>query len=219
VLEIHRGLSAAQARGRIVELLAEVGIPDPQSRLASYPHQLSGGQRQRVMIAMAFSCQPRLVIADEPTTALDVTVQRQILHLMRRLRREFGTAIMLITHDLGVIAQTCDRVAVMYAGRVVETAPVTELFTRPRHPYTQALLASVPRIETGDGGTEGQRDRSAVHLPTIAGQPPDLLSIPSGCPFRPRCPDARAECEVMPGPHVFGPDQWVRCWNYPPGGG
>ncbi len=225
-IALHQHVGRTEAWERAVEALRRVRIPDPEVKARQYPHQLSGGQRQRVMIAMAFSCQPRLVIADEPTTALDVTVQRQILQLMRRLRRELGTAIMLITHDLGVIAQTCDRVAVMYAGRVVETAPVTELFARPRHPYTQALLASVPRIETGDGGTggrgdretEGQRDRPAVRLPTIAGQPPDLLSIPSGCPFRPRCPDARAECEVMPGRHVFGPDQWVRCWNYPPGG-
>src|SRR5262249_46488979 len=178
-IALHQRVGRAEAWERAVEALRRVRIPDPEVKARQYPHQLSGGQRQRVMIAMAFSCRPRLVIADEPTTALDVTVQRQILHLMRRLRRELGTAIMLITHDLGVIAQTCDRVAVMYAGRVVETAPVAELFARPRHPYTRALLASVPRIETGEGdGATGRRgDRPAVHLPTIAGQPPDLLSI------------------------------------------
>jgi oligopeptide/dipeptide ABC transporter ATP-binding protein len=146
------------------------------------------------------------VIADEPTTALDVTVQRQVLQLMRHLRREFDTAIILITHDLGVVAETCDRVAVMYGGRVVETAPVAELFSHPRHPYTRALLASVPRLDAEPG----------ARLPSIAGQPPDLLSIPTGCPFRPRCPDARTECEAMPGAHVFSPEQWVRCWNYLP---
>jgi oligopeptide/dipeptide ABC transporter ATP-binding protein len=215
-IALHQQVGRAEAWERAVEALRRVRIPDPEVKARQYPHQLSGGQRQRVMIAMAFSCEPRLVIADEPTTALDVTVQRQILQLMRRLRRELGTAIMLITHDLGVVAQTCDRVAVMYAGRVVETAPVGELFAHPRHPYTQALLASVPRIETGDGGAGEGAEGHTMHLPTIAGQPPDLLSIPSGCPFRPRCPDARSECEVMPGAHVFGPDQWVRCWNYPP---
>jgi oligopeptide/dipeptide ABC transporter ATP-binding protein len=211
-IALHQQVGRAEAWERAIEALRRVRIPDPEVKARQYPHQLSGGQRQRVMIAMAFSCQPRLVIADEPTTALDVTVQRQILQLMARLRRELGTAILLITHDLGVVAQTCDRVAVMYAGRVVETAPVTELFAHPRHPYTRALLASVPRIDGSEGETEAGR------LPSIAGQPPDLFSIPSGCPFRPRCPDARAECEVMPGVHSFGPEQWVRCWNYPPEG-
>ncbi len=206
VLELHQAMSRSQARARTIELLERTHIKEPRRRFDSLPHQLSGGQRQRAMIAMALACSPKLVIADEPTTALDVTVQRQVLQLMRRLRQEFDTAILLITHDLGVIAETCDRVAVMYAGRVVETAPVDELFARPRHPYTRALLASVPRLDTEPG----------ARLPSIGGQPPDLLSIPTGCPFRPRCPDARAECEVMPGAHVFGPEQWVRCWNYPP---
>jgi oligopeptide/dipeptide ABC transporter ATP-binding protein len=205
-IRLHQGVGREEAWTRAVEALRLVRIPDPAVRARQYPHQLSGGQRQRVMIAMAFSCRPRLVIADEPTTALDVTVQRQVLQLMRRLRQEFDTAIMLITHDLGVVAETCDRVAVMYGGRVVETAPVTELFAHPRHPYTQALLASVPRLDAEPG------DR----LLSIAGQPPDLLSIPTGCPFRPRCPDARAESEAKPGTHFFAPDQWVRCWNYPP---
>ena len=143
---------------------------------------------------------------------IDVTVQRQILQLMAQLRHEFGTSIMLITHDLGVVAQTCDRVAVMYAGRVVETAPVAQLFARPRHPYTRALLASVPRIATAVEEEAG----AEVRLPSIPGQPPDLLSIPTGCPFRPRCPDARSECVTMPGAHFFDEDQWVRCWNYLP---
>jgi oligopeptide/dipeptide ABC transporter ATP-binding protein len=225
---LHQQVARSEAWERAVEALRRVRIPNPEVKVRQYPHQLSGGQRQRVMIAMAFSCRPRLVIADEPTTALDVTVQRQILQLMARLRRELGTAIMLITHDLGVVAQTCDRVAVMYAGRVVETAPVAELFARPRHPYTQALLASVPRVDeeeterspadagTRDGETGRNEEAPPGRLPSIAGQPPDLFSIPSGCPFRPRCPDARAECEVMPGAHSVGPEQWVRCWNYPP---
>jgi peptide/nickel transport system ATP-binding protein/oligopeptide transport system ATP-binding protein len=205
-IALHQGVGRTEAWERAVEALRMVRIPDPEVKARQYPHQLSGGQRQRVMIAMAFSCRPRLVIADEPTTALDVTVQRQVLQLMRRLRREFGTAIMLITHDLGVVAETCDRVAVMYAGRVVETAPAIDLFSQPRHPYTRALLASVPRLDADPD----------ERLISIAGQPPDLLSIPTGCPFRPRCPDARAECEVMPGRHLFGPDHWVRCWNYLP---
>jgi oligopeptide/dipeptide ABC transporter ATP-binding protein len=201
------------ARAAAVELLDQVGLPDPGDAARAYPHQLSGGQRQRVMIAMAFSCRPQLVIADEPTTALDVTVQRQILQLMAQLRHELGTAILLITHDLGVVAQTCDRVAVMYAGKVVETAPVAALFARPRHPYTRALLASVPRIDESGAGAMASTD---THLPSIPGQPPDLFSIPTGCPFRPRCPDARAECEAMPGRHFISEQEWVRCWNYLP---
>jgi oligopeptide/dipeptide ABC transporter ATP-binding protein len=205
-IALHQEVGRDEAWRRAIEALRLVRIPDPEVKARQYPHQLSGGQRQRVMIAMAFSCRPRLVIADEPTTALDVTVQRQVLQLMRRLRREFDTAIILITHDLGVVAETCDRVAVMYGGRVVESAPVGELFAQPRHPYTKALLASVPRLDAEPG----------ARLPSIGGQPPDLLSIPTGCPFRTRCPDARAECEGMPDAHVFGPEQWVRCWNYPP---
>src|SRR5438270_1593892 len=212
-IALHQEVGRAEAWERAVEALRRVRIPDPEMKAHQYPHQLSGGQRQRVMIAMAFSCRPRLVIADEPTTALDVTVQRQILQLMARLRREFDTAILLITHDLGVVAQTCDRVAVMYAGKVVETAPVEILFTHPRHPYTRALLASVPRIERPDASEEAGYE---VHLPSIPGQPPDLFSIPTGCPFRPRCPDARGECETMPGRHSISQEEWVRCWNYPP---
>jgi len=212
-IALHQEVGRAEAWERAVEALRRVRIPDPEVKAHQYPHQLSGGQRQRVMIAMAFSCRPRLVIADEPTTALDVTVQRQILQLMARLRREFDTAILLITHDLGVVAQTCDRVAVMYAGKVVETAPVGALFSHPRHPYTRALLASVPRIEGAENGVEPGGD---AHLPSIPGQPPDLFSIPTGCPFRPRCPDARAECETMPGRHYVSEREWVRCWNYLP---
>jgi oligopeptide/dipeptide ABC transporter ATP-binding protein len=212
-IALHQEVGRAEAWERAVEALRRVRIPDPEAKAHQYPHQLSGGQRQRVMIAMAFSCRPQLVIADEPTTALDVTVQRQILQLMAQLRRELGTAILLITHDLGVVAQTCDRVAVMYAGKVVETAPVAALFARPRHPYTRALLASVPRVDESSTATAAG---SELHLPSIPGQPPDLFSIPTGCPFRPRCPDARAECEAMPGRHFISEQEWVRCWNYLP---
>jgi oligopeptide/dipeptide ABC transporter ATP-binding protein len=212
-IALHQEVGRAEAWERAVEALRRVRIPNPEVKAHQYPHQLSGGQRQRVMIAMAFSCRPQLVIADEPTTALDVTVQRQILQLMAQLRRELGTAILLITHDLGVVAQTCDRVAVMYAGKVVETAPVAALFARPRHPYTRALLASVPRIDESGAGAMASTD---THLPSIPGQPPDLFSIPTGCPFRPRCPDARAECEAMPGRHFISEQEWVRCWNYLP---
>jgi oligopeptide/dipeptide ABC transporter ATP-binding protein len=214
-IQLHQGVGSREAWTRAVEALRRVGIPEPEVKGRQYPHQLSGGQQQRVMIAMAFSCRPRLVIADEPTTALDVTVQRQVLELMQRLRREYDTAILLITHDLGVVAQTCDRVAVMYGGRVVETAPVRELFARPRHPYTRALLAAVPRLEDEEP-EEPAEEGTPSTLTVIPGQPPDLFSIPTGCPFRPRCPDARAACEEMPGIHYFGEDHWARCWNYLP---
>ena len=175
-LRVHRRLSRAAALDEAARLLTRVGIPDAARRLADYPHQFSGGMRQRVMIAMAIACRPRLVIADEPTTALDVTIQAQILDLLRELRAELGTAIIMITHHLGVIAQLADRVAVMYAGRVVEVAPVAEIFRRPRHPYTRALLASIPRLGTWP-----------ARLPTIEGAPPDLACPPAGCPFAPRC--------------------------------
>ena len=175
-LRVHRRLSRAAALDEAARLLTRVGIPDAARRLADYPHQFSGGMRQRVMIAMAIACRPRLVIADEPTTALDVTIQAQILDLLRELRAELGTAIIMITHHLGVIAQLADRVAVMYAGRVVEVAPVVEIFRHPRHPYTRALLASIPRLGTW-----------TARLPTIEGAPPDLACPPSGCPFAPRC--------------------------------
>ncbi|MGH2973683.1 MAG: ABC transporter ATP-binding protein [Solirubrobacterales bacterium] len=180
---IHRGLKRAAARTRAVELMHSVGIPDPQRRARMWPHQLSGGLRQRVMIATALSTEPMLLLCDEPTTALDVTIQDQILGLLEQLRRDRGTAIMLVTHDLAVIAEVCDRVAMMYAGRVVETGRVEDVFTAPQHPYTAALLASVPSFHTRIGRLEG-----------IGGQPPDPRAFPPGCRFAPRCRFARDDC-------------------------
>ena len=174
------------------ELLGRVRIPDAASRLASYPHQYSGGMRQRVMIAMALACQPRLIIADEPTTALDVTVQAQILDLLKELTRETGSSLLLITHDLGVVARYADRVAVMYGGRIVETAPARELYKHPRHPYTLGLMASVPRLD----GEAGQR------LVPIEGQPPDLAQLPAGCAFSPRCRSVTDVCHSARPPLV-----------------
>jgi oligopeptide transport system ATP-binding protein len=201
-IALHQKVGMKIAWERAVEMLDRVRLPEPEVRAHSYPHQLSGGQRQRVMIAMAFACNPQIVIADEPTTALDVTVQRQILDLMLDLR-EGGTSIVLITHDLGVVAETADRVLVMYAGKVVETGTVYELFDDPRHPYTQALLSSVPRLDT---------ERS-TRLPTVKGQPPDLLALPSGCAFRARCPLAEERCAKDPDWVEFSPTHRVRCWN------
>jgi oligopeptide transport system ATP-binding protein len=183
-LILHLGMAARPARDRAVELLDLVGIPDPHRRVDDYPHQFSGGMRQRVMIAMALSCNPRLLIADEPTTALDVTIQAQIVDLVLRLQREFPMAIIWITHDLGVVARMVDRVAVMYAGRVVEEGLVDEIFDDPRHPYTLGLLGSVPRLD------EARRDT----LRPIEGMPPDLSALPKACPFEPRCRYARRRC-------------------------
>jgi peptide/nickel transport system ATP-binding protein len=179
-IRAHRALAKAAARARAAELLELVGIPDPRRRLDSYPHELSGGQRQRVMIAMALSGEPKLLIADEPTTALDVTVQAQILALLARLQRELGMAIVLVTHDLGVVAELADEVAVMYAGRIVERASTEQIFASPQHPYTWGLLRAIPRLE---GGTDGE-------LVPIAGRPPSLIDRPTGCHFHPRCPHA-----------------------------
>ena len=176
-INVHRGTAWAKALEQAKVLMGRVRMPDAASRLASYPHQFSGGMRQRVMIAMALACSPRLIIADEPTTALDVTVQAQILDLLKELTRETGSSLLLITHDLGVVARYADRVAVMYGGRIVETAPARELYKRPHHPYTRGLMASVPRL---DGDT-------AQRLVPIEGQPPDLAQLPSGCAFAPRC--------------------------------
>lgn len=184
VLMLHQGLSHGQARKRTAELLDQVRIPNARDRLDEYPHQFSGGMRQRVMIAMALSCRPSLLIADEPTTALDVTVQAQILALLRDIQKEHGTAIMLITHDLGVVAEMCDEVAVMYAGRIVERAQVVDLFKHPMHPYTRGLLNSLPTMH---------RQR----LEPIPGQPPALTEIPPGCPFEPRCPDRMDVCTTV----------------------
>lgn len=184
VVEVHQGVSPTQARHRALEMLERVGIPEPGRRLRAYPHELSGGMRQRVMIAMALMCQPDLLIADEPTTALDVTVQAQILDLMRELTAEQGVALLLITHDLGVVAGMADRVAVMYAGRIVEEGPCGSLFAAPQHPYTRGLLRSVPRMDA----------ERTEPLSTIAGLPPDPRALPPGCPFEPRCDLAGPRC-------------------------
>jgi oligopeptide transport system ATP-binding protein len=184
VLDAHERMPRRAARTRAIDMLARVGIPDPERRIAGYPHELSGGMRQRVMIAMALLCGPELLIADEPTTAVDVTVQAQVLELIRDLQRDSSMSVILVTHDLGVVAGMAHRVAVMYAGRIVEYADTNTLFARPRHPYTQGLLASIPRMDTP----------RAQALTPIRGLPPDLSNLPSGCPFRPRCPKAFDAC-------------------------
>ena len=184
VLRVNHGMSRAAARTRCIELLDRVGIPAPEARLKVHPHEMSGGMRQRVMIAMAIAGSPRLLIADEPTTALDVTIQDQVLRLLAELRRETNMAIILVSHDMGVIAQMADRVAVMYAGRIVEVAPVETIFRSPDHPYTRALIEQIPQLMPDTRG----------ELRTIPGQPPDLLDLPPGCPFAPRCPSAREAC-------------------------
>ena len=185
-IHLHQRLSRRQAWAKAVEMMARVQIPDAERRAKDYPHQLSGGMRQRVMIAMALSCNPKLLIADEPTTALDVTIQAEILELLRSLREDFALSMLLITHDLGVVAETADRVAVMYAGRIVEEAPVRQLFHSPRHPYTEGLLRSVPRLTK-----EGLKQR---RLETIEGTVPNLLRLPRGCKFAPRCAYVIDEC-------------------------
>jgi oligopeptide/dipeptide ABC transporter ATP-binding protein len=200
-IRAHEKVSRREAWERAVALLQEVGIPDPVSRAWSYPHQMSGGMRQRVMIAIALSCQPDLLIADEPTTALDVTVQAQILELLDRLREERGMAVLLITHDLGIVAGRADRVAVMYAGRIVEEAPTTTLFRHPTHPYTQGLFASMPRLS-------GARDR----LVPIRGTVPPATAWPAGCRFHPRCPSAMPECVTDPPLLAVESDHTMSCW-------
>jgi oligopeptide transport system ATP-binding protein len=202
-LRFHRGIGASAARRRAIELMELVGIPGARTRVDSYPHQFSGGMRQRVMIAIALSCEPKLLIADEPTTALDVTVQAQILELLQRLRQDLGMALLLITHDLGVVAGIVDRVNVMYAGYVVESAPVEIAFDDPRHPYTRGLMASIPRLDAVRG------DR----LRPIQGHPPDLVDPQAGCPFQPRCPYAvERSGEANPPLEQVGPDHWAACW-------
>ena len=202
-LELHEGLNGAKARERTVELLDLVGIPSASSRVDDYPHQFSGGMRQRVMIAMALSCNPKLLIADEPTTALDVTIQAQILDLIARLRKELGMAVILITHDLGVVAGVCERINVMYAGHIVESGTAEELFANPRHPYTLGLLRSVPRID------QPRRER----LIPIEGLPPDLIDPPPGCPFAPRCAYAVERClDENPELELVGPAHVAACW-------
>jgi oligopeptide/dipeptide ABC transporter ATP-binding protein len=204
-LEIHLGADPARARARAEELLQMVGIPDPARRLAQYPHQFSGGMRQRMMIAMALACEPSLVLADEPTTALDVTIQAQILELMKTLSRKLGVAMLIITHNLGVVARYADRVNVMYAGRIIEQGTARELYARPRHPYTLGLLRSVPRLD------EARRAR----LDPIEGQPPDLSRLPPGCAFAPRCGFRVERCLTeRPALRPAGEDGHVSaCWE------
>ena len=203
-MEVHLGLSPARAEDRAAELLDLVGIPDPRARLGSYPHQMSGGMRQRVMIAIALACDPTVLVADEATTALDVTIQAQIVELIAELQRELGMAVVWITHDLGVVAGIADRVAVMYAGRIVEESPVDDLYAAPRHPYTRGLLASLPVLGAAPGpGADGSTHASAARadLPAIGGLPPDPTALPAGCAFWPRCPvrgDERCAHEVPP---------------------
>ena len=203
-LRLHQGLSPAAAFDRAVEMLARVRIPEAARRAKQYPHQLSGGMRQRVMIAMALACRPRLLIADEPTTALDVTVQAQILSLIDELKRETGTAVVLITHDLGVVADHADEVVVMYAGRVAERAKAADLFANPQHPYTIGLLGARPRLEGG-----------AARLASIEGTVPDLLKPPPGCRFAPRCPFAVARCAEQPPLAEVTPGHLAACWRAP----
>ena len=205
VLELHEALRPNAARARAIELLAQTGIPEPERRVNDYPFQMSGGQKQRVMIAIALAAEPDVVIADEPTTALDVTIQAQILALMRGLQQETGAAIILITHDLGVVAEVADEVLVMYAGRVVERAPVQTLFEAPQHPYTIGLLGSIPRLD-------GQLDR----LASIEGQVPSPLRRPAGCSFAERCPFADAHCHAQaPALRQVGTDHFSACWKAP----
>ena len=201
----HRGLSRGEARARTVELLRLVKIPSPEQRVDDYPHRLSGGMRQRAMIALALACDPELLIADEPTTALDVTIQAQILALMRELKASTGIAIILITHDLGVVAEICDHVAVMYAGEIVEYAPVGALFATPQHPYTIGLLGSIPRL-----------DVKAEELAAIEGMVPSLAELPAGCRFAPRCPFVWERCrQALPPLAVVGPGHRSRCIRAP----
>ena len=200
---LHQDASRAEARERAVEMLKLVGIPAPEQRIDEYPHQLSGGMRQRIMIAMALSCNPDVLIADEPTTALDVTIQAQILELLQQLQEELAMAILLITHDLGVVAEVADRVAVMYAGRIVETARTRELFASPRHPFTRGLLRSIPDLE-------GERER----LDIIPGSVPDARDLPAGCAFHPRCPLADDGCRRRrPQAEETAPGHLVSCWK------
>ncbi len=205
VLVRHRGLPERAAREKAVALLQRAGIPSPNERIDDYPHKLSGGMRQRVMIAIALACDPELLIADEPTTALDVTIQAQILDLMRELKRTSGAAIILITHDLGVVAEVCDEVAVMYAGEIVERAPADVLFEAPQHPYTVGLMASIPRL-----------DRRVERLAAIDGVLPDMTAPPIGCRFADRCPFVLEQCRAAPPPVVqLGAGHWSRCFRTP----
>jgi len=203
-LQLHQGMNAREARERTAELLAMVGIPQAADRLDDYPHQFSGGMRQRAMIAMALSCNPSLLIADEPTTALDVTIQAQIVDLVKRLQEKLGMAVVWITHDLGVIARLAERVIVMYAGYIVEEATVKDLYGYPRHPYTIGLLGSLPRLDAAPG----------TKLISVRGQPPDLVFLPPGCPFVARCDYATERCKhEMPSLEAVGIGHKVACWE------
>ncbi|MEG6520530.1 ABC transporter ATP-binding protein [Desulfotomaculum sp. 1211_IL3151] len=200
---LHRGLNPEQAMERSIRMLERVGIPSPEKRAKDYPHQLSGGMRQRVMIAMALACRPSLLIADEPTTALDVTIQAQILDLMRKLQEDSDTAILLITHDLGVVAEMADRVLVMYAGKIVEEGQVRDIFKNPLHPYTKGLLGSIPRMYWQRRST----------LPSIEGTVPNPLAFPTGCRFNPRCPEAKDQCRAQePALRAMENGHKVACW-------
>ena len=204
-LEIHLGMTPEQARARAGEILGLVGIADADRRLRQYPHQFSGGMRQRIMIAMALSCNPALILADEPTTALDVTIQAQILELLKSLSRKLGAAMLIITHNLGVVARYADRVNVMYAGRIVERGTAREIYANPRHPYTLGLLRSVPRLD------EPRRAK----LDPIPGQPPDLTRLPAGCAFAPRCSFAVERCRRdRPELELVAPDHTAACWEW-----
>jgi oligopeptide/dipeptide ABC transporter ATP-binding protein len=206
---LHQGLSRKEAWHRAVEMLRRVYIPEPEKRAHAYPHQLSGGMRQRVMIAMALSCNPKVLIADEPTTALDVTIQAQILDLMRELQETTGTAIVLITHDMGVVAENADRVVVMYAGRKVEEAPAAVLFEAPGHPYTEGLLGSIPHLD--EVARSGAR---RTRLNEIKGMVPSLFNLPQGCSFAPRCGKATEQCrESVPPLEEHRPGHFIACWN------
>ncbi len=200
-LQLHMGMDKRQARARTIELLEMVGIPGAASRLDDYPHQFSGGMRQRVMIAMGLSCAPQVLIADEPTTALDVTIQAQIIDLVKRLRDELGMAIIWITHDLGIVAGLAETVIVMYAGFIIERAQVRELYANPSHPYTLGLLGSLPRI-----------DLESKRLTNIEGAPPDLYTEPVECPFSPRCPFRIEQCAVNPPLEAVAPGHEIACW-------
>ena len=202
-LRLHRGLRGREVRTRVVELLQQVGISAPEQRVTAFPHQMSGGMRQRVAGAIAISCQPSLLLADEPTTSLDVTIQAQYLRLLKDLQRQTNVALIFVTHDLGIVAKMCDRVAVMYAGQIVESGTTRDIFTQPRHPYTMALLSCLPTLRRG-----------REPLTTIEGQPPDLANLPPGCSFAPRCPLAQEQCQTTSPPleEIF-PDHNVACWR------
>ena len=201
-IRLHQKLDKKNIFEKVKEMLTLVKIPSPEIRMKSYPHQMSGGMRQRIMGAMMLSCQPDLLIADEPTTALDVTIQAQFLELIKEIQRDFNLSMIVVTHDFGIVAKACDQVAVMYAGRIVENAPIMEIFDNPKHPYTQALMNSLPKME-----------EKAHRLYSIAGQPPDLANLPKGCSFLPRCPEAMEKCfQNIPPRTEVAEGHFVNCW-------